>query len=173
MLKILNFILNAFFKWRGGQLGECSQLNYPCQLSCSSRISIGDYSYIGPEGKLFGKGGIRIGDNVIIGPRVLIYSSNHNFRNSKKIPYDKSIIDKIVIIEDGCWLGDSVKISPGVKIGRGSIIGLGCVITHDIPPYSIVKAGALIVKQRGSDDILRIENSNKKEDSYIYWKLKK
>jgi galactoside O-acetyltransferase len=42
------------------------------------------------------------------------------------------------VIEDDCWLGAGVTVMDGVRVGRGSVIGAGAVVTHDVPPYSIM-----------------------------------
>ena len=48
------------------------------------------------------------------------------------------------------WIGDSVKIVPGVKIGMGSIIGMGSVVTKDVEPFSVMggNPARLIKKSR-------------------------
>ncbi|WP_443197883.1 DapH/DapD/GlmU-related protein [Pseudobutyrivibrio sp. OR37] len=43
-----------------------------------------------------------------------------------------------VIIEKNAWIGRNVCIMPNVVIGEGSIVGANSVVTHDVPPYSIV-----------------------------------
>jgi maltose O-acetyltransferase len=42
-----------------------------------------------------------------------------------------------IVIEDDCFIGDSVLVLPGVTIGRGSIIGAGSVVTRSIPAGSV------------------------------------
>lgn len=42
------------------------------------------------------------------------------------------------IIGNDVWLGANVVVKQGVKIGDGAVIGANAVITHDVPPYSIV-----------------------------------
>lgn len=43
-----------------------------------------------------------------------------------------------VVIEDNVWIGEFAAILKGVTVGKGSIIGSHCVVTQDVPPYSIV-----------------------------------
>jgi len=47
-------------------------------------------------------------------------------------------LDKEVIVEEDVWIGINVTLLMGVTVGRGSIVGAGAVVTHDVPPYSIV-----------------------------------
>lgn len=59
-------------------------------------------------------------------------------------------------IGNDVWIGYHATILPGVsKIGDGAIIAAGSVVTHDVPPYSVV-AGvpAKTVKFRFSDDVI-------------------
>ncbi|MDA7813135.1 acyltransferase [Flavobacteriaceae bacterium] len=83
-------------------------------------------------------GGVEIGRYLHVGRGLTIFSTNHNYFISKKIPYDETVILKPVIIEDFVWMGSNVTIVPGVKIGLGSVIGSGCVVTKNIPKYSVV-----------------------------------
>lgn len=148
------------FIWNGGIL------TYP------ERITIGDNVYIGPQANLNGLGKIEIENNTIIGPRVTIYSSNHNYKNAKYLPYDGVAILKKVKIEKNCWLGESVKIAPGVTIGEGSIIGIGSVILNNIPKYSIAYGNPAQVIKKRSDINNYILLNNKKDNSYIENKKK-
>ncbi|MGB7601160.1 MAG: acyltransferase [Candidatus Sulfotelmatobacter sp.] len=54
-------------------------------------------------------------------------------------------------IEDECWIGFGVVIvceEGELVIGRHSVVGANCIITHSIPPYSVVAGDpARIVKQ--------------------------
>ncbi|MBR4243334.1 MAG: hypothetical protein IKR98_05525 [Bacteroidaceae bacterium] len=53
-----------------------------------------------------------------------------------------------VVIEDNVWIGEMACIMPGVTIGRGAIVGANAVVTHDVPPYTLVAGNpARIIKQ--------------------------
>ncbi len=41
-------------------------------------------------------------------------------------------------IETGCLIGIGSIVLDGVRVGKGSIIGAGCVVTKDVPPYSLM-----------------------------------
>lgn len=138
------------------------------KISGAENIIIGDNVYIGSENRLNGKGGLEIKSGVIIGPRVTIHTTNHNYKNAKSVPYDEKVILKKVIINKNCWIGDSVKIVPGVTIGEGCIVGMGSVITKDIPAFSLVGGNPAKIIRKRSD----IKNYNKNKNK-IYLKIKK
>ena len=76
--------------------------------------------------------GIRIEDDVFIGPNVTF--CNDKYPVSKNKNFNKESI----IIRSGASIGANATILPGIEIGKGSLIGAGALITHDVPPESIV-----------------------------------
>jgi len=74
---------------------------------------------------------ITIGDNVMLGPRVGLYTAGH--------PIDKDVRNSglefglPIQIGDNVWIGANSIVMPGVTIGNNSIIGAGSVVTKDIP----------------------------------------
>lgn len=43
-----------------------------------------------------------------------------------------------VTIGHDVWIGHGAVIMPGLHIGNGAVIGANAVVTHDVPPYTIV-----------------------------------
>ncbi|WP_292426066.1 acyltransferase [Methanoregula sp.] len=82
-------------------------------------------------------GRIRIGNNCLIGPYVLIRSADHNFNNPDVLFNKQGHIGGDIIIEDNCWIGGHVTITRNVTIGTGSVVGANSVVTKDIPPHSL------------------------------------
>ena len=84
-----------------------------------------------------GGGRLFIGNNVMIGPNVVIRTANHAFKR-KDIPYNKQghTYDDI-IIKDNVWIGANVVVLSNVIIGENSIIGAGAVVTKEVPPNVI------------------------------------
>lgn len=112
-------------------------------------VEIGDNSGIGINCRLHTSGGIIIGDNVMMGPDVVVISQNHKHNDIAKPMIEQGYERVPVIIEDDVWIGTRVIILPGVRIGRSSIIGAGAVVTKDFPPFSIVGGNpAKIIKKR-------------------------
>lgn len=103
----------------------------------SSKIELGDNSDIGL--KAFIQGKCVIGNNVMMGPEVQIWTINHEFSNTElPMMYQGSREERAVYIGNDCWIGTRVIILPGVRIGNGVIVGAGSVVTKNIPDYAIV-----------------------------------
>lgn len=114
----------------------------------SRRLSIGDNSGLGVN--CHAQGTVIIGDNVMMGPDVLIYTTNHEF-GSKEIPMCKQGYqpERPVSIGNDVWIGARVIILPGVSIGVGCVVGAGAVVTKDVPAYCVCAGNpAKVVKER-------------------------
>ena len=95
-------------------------------------ISIGNNFYANFDCVMLDGGGIEIGDNVLLGPKVGIYTSNHAIHPAERVV--GGCYAKKVVIKDNVWVGAGVHINQGVTIGENSIIGAGSVVTKYIPP---------------------------------------
>src|SRR5690606_29379537 len=85
------------------------------------------------------RGPVSIGDDVMMGPDVVIITSNHNFSNTDTVMRSQGHLpSQRVIIGNDVWIGVRVIILPGVSIGNGVIIGAGAVVTKDVPDFAIV-----------------------------------
>lgn len=109
---------------------------FRCELGCN--ISVGDNFYANYDCILIGVGEIEIGDDVLFGPRVGIYTSRHAFDPEERAA--GACFAKPVKIGNKAWIGAGVHIDHGVTIGDNAIIGAGSVITRDVPP-NVVAAG--------------------------------
>lgn len=101
-------------------------------------ISIGNNFYANFDCVMLDGGKIDIGDNVLFGPKVGIYTSNHAIDPWERI--NGACYAKPVKIGNNVWIGASVQINQGVTIGDNSIVGSGSVVTKDIPA-NVVAAG--------------------------------
>ena len=111
-------------------------------------LKVGNNSGIGINSEIYGP--VIIGDNVMMGPEVIIYTSNHKYNDPNVLIMDQGNSEtKKVVIEDDCWIGRRAIIMPGVVIGKGSVIGAGAVVTKSVEPYSVsCGVPAKLIKKR-------------------------
>ncbi|HHJ14078.1 MAG TPA: acyltransferase [Gammaproteobacteria bacterium] len=119
-----------------------------CYFGNGSRLSVGARSQLGQNARL--QGSITIGEDVLMGPDVVIMATSHRFdRLDIPINQQKEDDEKEVIIGNDVWIGTRVIILPGVKIGAHSIVGAGAVVTRSFPDYSIIGGvPAKLIKSR-------------------------
>jgi maltose O-acetyltransferase len=75
---------------------------------------------------------VTIGNNVLFGPSVQIYTATHPISAVERRKWLESA--KPITIGSDVWVGGAAIICPGVNIGERSVIGAGSVVTRDIPP---------------------------------------
>jgi acetyltransferase-like isoleucine patch superfamily enzyme len=116
-----------------------------------NRLVVGAGSWIGQDCYLNSAGGITIGENVGIAPRVVILTSKH-----EEMPAGTPIIFgglelEPVEVGDGCDVGVGALLLPGTKLGTGVLVGAGAVVKGEFPD-EVVLAGvpARVLRPRGS-----------------------
>ena len=114
-----------------------------------SRFSIASTSHLKSGTYIEVSGGVRIGEYFHPGRGLTVFSASHNYKDSKRIPYDETVLEQPVTIADFVWCGANVTILPGVTVGEGAILGAGSVVTRDVPPMAIVGGNpARVIKYR-------------------------
>jgi maltose O-acetyltransferase len=81
---------------------------------------------------------VRIGERVLLGPAVQIYTALHPLEAKERATGLES--GKPVTIGSDVWIGGGSIMLPGVAIGDRAVIGAGSVVTKDIPA-GVVAAG--------------------------------
>lgn len=121
-----------------GTVGSLVHFEPAFRCEFGRNIHIGNNFYANFDCVMLDGGGIYIGDDVLLGPRVGIYTFNHAIDPLERAA--GGCYAKPVKIGHRVWIGAGVHINPGVTIGDDSIIGSGSVLTSDIPP-GVVAAG--------------------------------
>lgn len=117
-----------------GGIIDCTGVLY----NLGDRLFIGDNVGISQNVFIQVRGSVKIGNDVIIGPGVSIFSENHIY-DDLVIPIRKQGVSRVgVEINEGVWIGARSIILDGVKIGRNSIIAAGSVVTKDVEEFSVV-----------------------------------
>ncbi|TWR25206.1 acyltransferase [Mucilaginibacter pallidiroseus] len=154
-----NVYINALSS-NGIVIGDNVSIARDCTLICTGivsqkgvGISIGNNTGINAGTYLAGQGGIEIGEHVIIGPGVKVFSENHNFSDSGKAIKDQGVARSKVTIQSNCWIGANTAILAGVNIGEGCVIAAGSIVTKSVPANSVA-AGvpARVIKSRTDFD---------------------
>jgi maltose O-acetyltransferase len=92
---------------------------------------------------------VRLGDRVLLGPKVQIYTATHGLDPAeRKAGWEFALP---VDIGNDVWLGGGAIICPGVTIGDGTTIGAGSVVTRSMPPR-VLAAGNPCQVIRALDD---------------------
>ncbi|MET8684578.1 sugar O-acetyltransferase [Streptomyces sp. NPDC004732] len=111
-------------------------------------IEFGERVFVNHSCTFYDQGGIRLGDGVLIGPRVNLISSDHPVRASERSAF---ITRAPITVEAHAWLGAGVTVLPGVTIGRGAVVGSGAVVTRDVPPDTLVTGPAAFERKSWED----------------------
>lgn len=129
-----------------------------------SMTTIGKYSYIGKYVSITSS---EIGNYCSIANNAIIGQGEHDLEKistSSKF-YNKPLdvlLNKDCIIGNDVWIGASSIILRGVHIGDGTVIGANCVVTKDVPPYSIVVGiPGSVIRKRLSESKIKIIRESK------------
>jgi acetyltransferase-like isoleucine patch superfamily enzyme len=111
----------------------------------NSGIELGDKVWINRNTLIQGSGGVTIGNDVLFGPGVIVWSSGHEYKNPEGPVLGQGLTFAPVHIKDGAWLGAGAIILPGVTVGEGAVVGAGSVVAKDVAP------GAIVVGKRAEE----------------------
>lgn len=74
----------------------------------------------------------QIGSRVFLGPRATLTNDRYPLRQRG------SYAPKGPVLEDDVTVGAGAILLPGVRLAQGVFVGAGAVVTHDVPPWSMV-----------------------------------
>lgn len=105
----------------------------------AGHVEIGENTYLNSFTVIYSGNGVKIGNDVLIGPNCSIVPANHHFTD-RNIPIRLQKFAPSrggVVIEDDVWIGAGTIILDGAYISKGSIIGAGSLVNKRTEPYSI------------------------------------
>lgn len=163
MQNVYNFVVFKIAMFRAifwgifmKKIGKGVYIMEGCKILNPKGIEIGDHSGINHHTDIGGRGGLKIGKYVMIGPYCQIITALHQTSDWRKPISRQGIYCNKVIIEDDVWIGTHVVVLPDVKIGRGAVIGAGAVVTSDVEPYTIVGGiPAKFIKYRFPEEFIQ------------------
>ena len=140
---MIRFNLAKYYENRGAmkklRIKNGTVVNVSVSFREPHNIFMGDNVSIGADCRIWPGGGkISIGDNVLFGPGVCIFASNHGSLLKSGLIMNQPSTPKNVTIEADCWLGGNSIILPGVTVGSGTVVAAGTVVTSNTPGNCIV-----------------------------------
>lgn len=114
------------------QVGENCYIEPPLHANWGGKnVFLGNNVYANFGWTLVDDGEIRIGDNCMFGPNVILVTAGHPVEPGLRAQ-GMQFNDRIVI-GNNVWLGAGVTVLPGVTIGDNAVIGAASVVTKDVP----------------------------------------
>ncbi len=100
-------------------------------------LKIGDRCFIGDEAMLDLYDNVTLENDVTLAQRVLVLTHmNVGYKNHPLQKYFPKV-SKPVVLKEGCFIGASVTILPGVTVGERSFVAAGSIVTSNIPKESV------------------------------------
>ena len=136
-----------------GSCGEDVTIQTPFKITYGKHLHVGSHVFINYNADFLDGGEIRIGNRVMMGPGVEIYSGNHSMDASERMKIVDGKLQLISIAEpvtigDDVWICGNATICPGVTIGNNSVIAAGAVVTKDVPEHTLVGGNpAKVIKE--------------------------
>ena len=119
-----------------GKIGQNSLIEPPFYCSYGQNTYIGDHVYLNFMCTIIDNNEVHIGNHVMVGPAVQIYTAAHPIQVDARIRGLE--VAKPIVIEDNVWIGGGAILLPGVRIGRNAVVGAGAVVTKSVPANTVV-----------------------------------
>lgn len=114
-----------------GKIGK-SYIQPPFHCEFGKTIEIGEETFINMNVVMLDGAKITIGNHVLIGPSVQLYTASHSLDYRSRLKWETFC--KPITIEDNVWVGGNAVINQGVTIGARSVIAANSVVNSDVPP---------------------------------------
>ncbi|MBL8491155.1 MAG: hypothetical protein JNM82_10285 [Rhodocyclaceae bacterium] len=107
--------------------------------ACSGELRIGDRVTMNGNARVIADfGSIVLGSGIMIGPNVVLRSSNHGTARNDLPIWDQGQTGGRIVVGDDVWIGANVVVVAGVSIGSHVVVAAGAVVTRDVPDYAVV-----------------------------------
>lgn len=133
-------------------LPEDSNILPPMQIDIARLVRVGRHTFINHSLTVMARGGVEIGDGVMIGPHVSLLTANHDFDDHMVLLCGK------IRIQNNAWIGANASILAGVTVGENAVVAAGAVVTRDVPANTVVGGNpARVLKQLRTPDRVELD----------------
>lgn len=144
-----------------GKTGDNLYVTPPFQVDYGRHVEIGNNFYANMDCIFLDVNKIKIGNNVMVGPRVSFYTAGHPI--DPQIRIEELEFGLPITVKDNVWIGGNATILPGVTIGKNSIIAAGAVVTKDVAANTIVGGNPAQLIRAINEEDKRYWNKKKEE----------
>ena len=110
-------------------------INQPFYCDYGVYIKLGKNFFANHNCTILDNGGVTIGDDVMFGPNVSLYTVGHPLdAQLRKEGWEQA---EPIHIGNNVWIGGSAVVLGGVSIGDNCVIAAGSVVSKDIPANSL------------------------------------
>ncbi len=178
-VEILNKLSNSeiqrrrdFLRTFVAKLDEGAMINSPFYMEFANHLEMGVNSFINYDCIMLNNAMVKLGDNVLVGPKVSFYTAIHPIDAKQREQW--LVYAKPITVEDNVWIGGSATILGGVTIGKNAIVGAGAVVTKDVEPNTIVVGNPARVlrkitaedSKKYQEELVKQKDVNKSEFDY-------
>lgn len=97
-------------------------------------LEIGNNVFINYGSSLVAGAHVVIGDDCLIGTHVMVMDCD--FHRVEDKAWDTT--GDPIVLEERVWLGNRSMVLKGVRIGHDAVVAAGSLVTHDVPPRTVV-----------------------------------
>ena len=128
----------------GAAVAESVRVFPPLTSDFGRNITLGERIFINAGCRFQDQGGVRIGDDCLIGHNTVFATLNHDLDPSRRADMHPAPI----VLGRNVWIGANVTILPGVTIGDNAVVAAASVVTKDVPANTVVVGSpARVVRQ--------------------------
>ena len=147
-ISLRRFSYRFFFKKFGRNITiyDSVVIKYPSDIELGDNVTINQFCFIAA------KGGLKIGNDTMIGAGSKIVTTSHGFDDITTPMRLQPMSFKSITIEDDVWLGFNAIITGGSHIKKGSIVATSSVVTgKTFNEYAVIGGiPATLIRTRGN-----------------------
>ena len=118
----------------GYKVSDSLRVFPPFYTDFGRNIELGDNVFINACCQFQDQGGIKIGDNCLIGHNVVLATLNHDLKPERRW----ICVPRSIELGKNVWIGSHSTILSGVKIGDNAVVAAGSVVNRDVEANTIV-----------------------------------
>lgn len=118
----------------------------PVMCDYGNKVFIGKNSFVLSGVSFLDVADIKIGDNAIIYPNVMLATVYHPIDPDKRST--RCFYAKPITVGDNVWICANAVVIEGVKIGNNSVVAAGAVVIKDVPDNVLVAGVPAKIKKR-------------------------